>query len=310
MVSELFVTDTAKFADLILPATMQGEQYDLMVTWGHLYMMLNQPAIPAPGECIPNVELFRRLAKTMGFDDDYWKMTDDEMLLEFYDWSSPQLAGITLDLLKEKGWMRLNVGEPGERAPHAEGGFKTASGKCEFKSSMAEGGDFVVPVWRSMYEGKQSGDWIDPLPSYIPPFESPASNPGLAQHYPLNIVSPKPHAFLNTQYGNEEQKKLRQGEQIVFLHPLDAAAREIEAGNVVRVYNERGSFEGPAELSNDLMPGLVMANVGHWPGSTISGTSVNAISSDAHCGMGKAGTYSDNLVQVVKAATGGNTAHA
>jgi anaerobic selenocysteine-containing dehydrogenase len=133
-----------------------------------------------------------------------------------------------------------------------------------------------------MYEGEQSGAPVDPLPAYVPPFESPASNPTLAQHYPLSIVSPKPHAFLNTQYGNEQQKKLRQGEQIVFLHPIDAASRAIVAGTVVRVFNERGFFEGPAELSEDLMPGLVMANVGHWPGSTISGTSVNAISSDRH----------------------------
>ena len=114
-------------------------------------------------------------------------------------------------------------------------------------------------------------------------------------------MSPKPHAFLNTQYGNEEQKKKRQGAQIVFMHPTDAAARQIETGTVVRVYNERGYFEGPAELSTDLMPGLVMANVGHWPNSTISRTSVNAISSDAHCGLGRAGTYSDNLVEVVRA---------
>jgi anaerobic selenocysteine-containing dehydrogenase len=92
---------------------LQAEQYDLMVTWGHLYMMLNQPAIPARGECVPNVELFRRLAKTMGFDDPYWDMTEDEMLQEFYDWNSPQLKGITLDLLKEHGFMRLNVGDPG-----------------------------------------------------------------------------------------------------------------------------------------------------------------------------------------------------
>jgi len=151
VVSELFITDTARYADLLLPAAMQGEQYDLMVTWGHLYMMLNQPAIPAPGECIPNVELFRHLAKTMGFTDSYWDMTDDEMLLDFYDWSAPALAGITLDLLKERGYMRLNVGDPDKRAPHAEGNFKTPSGKCEFKSSVTA--NFVVPVWRSMYEG-------------------------------------------------------------------------------------------------------------------------------------------------------------
>lgn len=80
VVSELFITDTAKYADILLPASMQAERYDLMVTWGHLYVMLNQPAIEAPGECVPNVDLFRRLAKTMDFDDEHWDLTDDEML--------------------------------------------------------------------------------------------------------------------------------------------------------------------------------------------------------------------------------------
>jgi anaerobic selenocysteine-containing dehydrogenase len=301
VVSELFITDTARYADILLPATMQGEQYDLMVTWGHLYMMLNQPAISAPGECIPNVELFRRLAKTMGFDDAYWDMTDDEMLLEFYDWDSPQLQGITLDLLKEKGYMRLNVGDPDKRVPHAEGNFKTPSGKCEFKSSAAANGNFVVPVWRSMYEGMQPGEPIDPLPDYIPPYESPGSNPDLAKRYPLSIVSPKPHAFLNTQYGNEERQRGRQGEQKILIHPTDARQRNIGNGTVVRVFNDRGAFEGLAELSDDLMPGLVMANVGYWPSLNRSGASVNSISSDKHCTFGQAGSYSDNLVEVAVA---------
>ena len=162
----------------------------------------------------------------MGFDDDYWTMSDDEMLLEFYDWSAPQLQGITLDLLKEKGWMRLNVGAPGERAPHAEGGFKTPSGKCEFKSSLAAERRLRRAGLALDVRGRCSrASRSIPLPAYIPPFESPASNPALAQRYPLSIVSPKPHAFLNTQYGNEQQKKLRQGEQIVFLHPERRAPR-------------------------------------------------------------------------------------
>jgi anaerobic selenocysteine-containing dehydrogenase len=301
VVSELFITDTARYADILLPSTMQGEQYDLMVTWGHLYMMLNQPAIAAPGECIPNVELFRRLAKTMGFDDAYWDMTDDEMLLDFYDWGSPQLQGITLDLLKQKGYMRLNVGDADKRAPHAEGNFKTPSGKCEFKASAAANGNFVVPVWRSMYEGMQPGEPIDPLPDYIPPYESAGSNPDLAKRYPLSIVSPKPHAFLNTQYGNEERQRVRQGEQKILIHPTDARQRNIGNGTVVRVFNDRGAFEGPAELTEDLMPGLVMANVGYWPSLNRSGTSVNSISSDKHCTFGRAGSYSDNLVEVAVA---------
>jgi anaerobic selenocysteine-containing dehydrogenase len=273
-----------------------------MVTWGHLYMMLNMPAIAAPGECVPNVEMFRRLARTFGFDDAYWSMSDDELLTEFYDWGAPALQGITLEKLKEKGWMRLNVGTPDERAPHAQGNFKTPSGKCEFKASAAANGNFVVPVWRSMYEAMQSGDPLDPVPDYIPPYESPASNPVLAGRYPLSMVSPKPHAFLNTQYGNEPTKRQRQGEQSLLIHPADAAARQIETGSYVRVFNDRGSFEARAEMSEDVMPGLVMANVGYWPSLNRSGTSVNATSADRHCGMGQAGTYNDNLVEVARVA--------
>ena len=311
VVSELFITDTAKFADLILPATMQGEQYDLMVTWGHLYMMLNQPAIPAPGECIPNVELFRRLAKTMGFDDDYWNMTDDEMLLEFYDWSAPQLQGITLDLLKEKGWMRLNVGAPGERAPHAEGGFKTPSGKCEFKSSLAEGGDFVVPVWRSMYEGKQSGDPVDPLPAYIPPFESPASNPTLAQDYPLK------HRLAQAACVLEHAVRQRGAEEAA-----PGRADRVPASARCGGSGDRGGQRGAGLQRARILRGAGRAQRGSdarassWPMSAIGRARPSRAPRStrsapiAHCGMGKAGTYSDNLVQVVKAATGGSAAHA
>jgi anaerobic selenocysteine-containing dehydrogenase len=298
-VSDHFITDTAKYADLVLPATMQAEQLDIMVTWGHLYISLNQPAIEPPEDCVPNSELFRRLAKTMGFDDDYWDRTDEEMLIDFHDWDAPALAGITFEQLKEVGWMRLNVGLPEERAQHAEGNFPTPSGKCEFRSSLAEGGNFVIPVWRSMYEGMQDGGYIDPVPDYLPPFESPESDPELAQRYPLNIVSPKPHAFLNSQYGNDEAKQAVQGDQNVFIHPADAAERDIVGGEIVRVFNDRGTFSGPAVLFDALMPGLIMANVGHWQ-SNNSGSTVNSITSDRHSTFGRAGVFSDNLVDVEK----------
>jgi anaerobic selenocysteine-containing dehydrogenase len=248
---------------------------------------------------VPNVELFRRLAKTMGYDDDYWDRTDEQMLIDFHDWDAPALEGITFEKLKEVGWMRLNVGMPDVRAPHAEGNFPTPSGKCEFKSSLAEGGNFVVPVWRSMYEGMQPGGYIDPLPDYIPPFESPDSNPELAAKYPLSIVSPKPHAFLNSQYGNASDKQAVQGMQQVFIHPADAAERGIAAGEMVRVFNDRGTFQGPAALDDALMPGLVMANVGHWQ-SKSSGSTVNSITADRHSTLGNSGVYSDNLVDVEK----------
>jgi anaerobic selenocysteine-containing dehydrogenase len=221
------------------------------------------------------------------------------MLIDFHDWDAPSMQGITWEDLKEKGYARINVGLPGERAPHAEGNFPTPSGKVEFLSSLAEGGNFVVPVWRSMYEAFQPGQYVDPLPDYLPPFESPASNPDLAARYPLSIVSPKPHAFLNSQYANAEDKQRVQGELRVFLHPVDAAARGIVEDEMVKVFNDRGSFYGPAHLEEALMPGLVMANVGHWSSKESAGT-VNAITLDQHSTLGNAGVYSDNLVEVAK----------
>jgi anaerobic selenocysteine-containing dehydrogenase len=299
VVSEIFMTDTARYADIILPATLQAEQYDLAVTWGHLYVMLNQPAISPPGECVPNIEMFRRLAKTMGFDDDYWMMSDDELLMKMYDWNAPALQGITLEKLKEVGWMRLNVGAPGQRAPHAEGNFKTPSRKCEFKASAAANGNFIVPVWRNGYNEMQPGDPVDPVPDYIPPLE--VSDEALAKRYPISLISPKPHAFLNSQYANEPVQQRRQGEQIVVVHPNDAAARNIKNGDYIRVFNDRGYFEGKAELSTDVYEGLAVANLGYWPSLNRSGSAVNATTSSSHCNLGGAGCQSDNRVEIARA---------
>jgi anaerobic selenocysteine-containing dehydrogenase len=298
--SELFITDTAKYADILLPATMQAEQYDIMVTWGHLYIELNMPAIKPPGQCMPNIDIFRRLAKTMGFDDDYWDLTDDEWLEKSYDWSSPNLQGITLDVLKKDGWKRLNVGLPDERAPHAEGNFKTPSGKCEFASSMAAGGNMVLDVWRSGYTEMQVGGYVDPVPNYIPPHDDMVeyAEDASADSFPLSMLSPKPHAFLNTQYGNERMQQKHQGEQRVLINAADAHDRSILPSSYVRVFNDRGSFEAIAEISDDVGPGLIVTNVGHWPGLNRTGTAVNSTTAPRHANLGQAGVYSDNRVQV------------
>ena len=158
----------------------------------------------------------------------------------------------------------------------------------------------MIPVWRSTYDAMQPGEPIDPLPDYVPPFESPDTNPELAKRYPLNIVSPKPHAFLNSQYGNASDKQRVQGEQRIFLHPDDAAECGIVAGDLVQVFNDRGSFQGSAQLDDAVMPGLAMATVGHWASSSPGKSSVNSITSDLHCTLGNAGVYSDNLVEVTK----------
>lgn len=187
VVSEHFMTDTARYADILLPATMQLEQKDIMFSWGHLYLSYNNPAIEPLGEAVPNTELFRRLARALDIDDPLFYRCDDELIEMSMDWSNPVLAGITLDELKRKGYMRLAMPTPADWAPHRDGNFPTPSGKCEFKSSIAEGGNFVVPLFRQGFAGAQSGEPVDPLPHYIRPNESPATAPELAGRYPLSL---------------------------------------------------------------------------------------------------------------------------
>ncbi len=268
-----------------------------MLAWGHFYLTYNEKAIDPPGECVSNSELFRRLAQTMEFDDAYWKRTDYEMLNDFVDWSSPKLQGWSMERLKEVGYVSLAGATPDKRLPHAEGNFPTPTGKCEFRTTQADNGNFVVPVWRSMYEGMQGGEPIDPLPEWLPMRESVESNPELAKRYPLNIVSPKAHAFLNSQYANEPNQIHRQGPQTVTIHPEDATHRGIESGQQVRVFNDRGSFKGKAVISDDTLPGLVVAILGYWHANN-EGSAVNSISSNEFSNLGHAPSFSDNLVQV------------
>lgn len=302
VVSEHFITDTAAYADLVLPATTQLEQDDIMFSWGHLYLSYNNKAVEPLGEAVPNTELFRRLATTMGFDDPFFQRSDEEMVRESLDWSAPALEGITLEDLKQTGYARLNVGPPESYAPHTDGNFLTPSGKCEFKSSMAENGDFVLPLFRQGAEHDQAGTPVDPLPHYIAPNESPATNAGLAERYPLNIISPKSHAFVNSSFGNMEQQLHHAGEQSVILSPADARERNIGEGMPVVISNDRGQFEAVARIDEDVMPGVVVAPLGYWRRFSRSEATVQAVNSGAYADLGRAPTFSDNLVQVMPVA--------
>ena len=296
VVSEQYLTDTADFADIVLPATTQLEQFDIMFSWGHLYISLNQPAIEPLGEAIPNVEQFRRLTQRMGLEDDWYRLSDEEMALAAYDWSAPALEGITLDLLKEKGWARLNLPDRDHYAPHAEGNFPTASGKCEFYSSLAEqAGNFVVPVFREGYNEFQPGNAVDPLPCYVPPDDDLEGGA-----YPLKMISPKAHAFLNSQYGNMDYQRRVQGEQSLIMNADDAEARGIDEGQPVRVFNERGEVQAVARIgSGDLVArGVVVCPVGQWRKLNPGAATVNAITRTAFGDMGNNPTFSDTRVEV------------
>ncbi len=295
--AEHFISDTASYADIILPASMGAEMEDMILSWGHLYLTYNAKCADSPGEAIPNNEIFRRLAARLGFEEENFKWTDSECLEHYVDWSSPACEGIDLDYLRKHGYARLKVGTPDDRAPHKEGNFPTLTGKCYFLVEGAK--NFVAPPFRQMYEDFQPGEDLDPLPDYIGPRESHANDPELAKRFPLNIVSPKSHGFLNSCYANMEQKLQGQGEQFVMICQRDADVRGIVDGDRVQVVNSRGAFKAVARITDDVKFGVVVATLGYW--RQLNEGTVNSISSAAFTDMGHAPSFSDNLVEVTRA---------
>src|ERR1700744_859278 len=293
VVSTHYLTATARYAALVLPATTQLEQHDIMFSWGHLYVTLNTPAIEPVGEAVSNTEPFRRLAARMGLTDPCFTRTDQEMMAEAFDWSSPLLDGITLDSLRETGWARLILPGPDEFAPHAAGNFPTPSGKTEFRSSVAEAaGNFVVPLFRQGYEGFQPGGVVDPLPHYVPPRETADSG------YPLSLISPKSHAYINSSAGNQPRQVRAQGEQTVIMHPRDAAGRGVVTGQYVTVFNDRGRFTARAEVSTEIAPGVVLSPMGTWRANARGDATVNAVNPVVFAYLGNAPTFSDSRVEI------------
>lgn len=292
--AEHFLSDTASYADIVLPASMGAELEDMVLSWGHLYLTYNAKCVESPGEAIPNNEIFRRLAAKMGYEEENFKWSDSECLEHYVDWDSPACDGIDLNTLRENGFAHLTVGGRDDRAPHKQGNFPTPTGKCQLEVEGAT--NFVAPPFRQMYEGFQPGEALDSLPDYVPSRETPETNPVLAEKYPLNIISPKSHGFLNSCYANIDDKIQKQGEQFVLISATDADLRDIQNGDSVRVFNDRGGFEGKAQITDDVSSGIVVATLGYW--RQLNKGTVNCVSSAEFVDMGHAPTFTDNLVQV------------
>src|SRR5262249_42517061 len=290
-------TDTALHADIVLPATTQLEQIDLMFSWGHFYLTWNDRAIEPLGEAVSNTELFRRLAATMGFDDPWFQRGDEDMIKDVLDWSAPALAGITLAHLRQNGYARLNVGSPESRAPHAHGEFLTPSGKCELKSALAAHGNLVLPHFRQGHTKDQPGTPLAAVPDYIVPCESPLSADG-ATRYPLSLLTPKSHAFLNSSYANMAVQRPTAGEQCAMIHPDDALARGIRDGAVVNVFNDRGRVTCKAKLTSDVMRGSVAIYSGYWRSASQGNVAVNALAGATMGNIGRSPAFSDVAVEI------------
>jgi anaerobic selenocysteine-containing dehydrogenase len=281
VVADHFLTDTARYADIVLPATMATEHQDLLIAYGHLYLAWNEPAASPPGECLSTTEMFRRLARTMGLTRPELYDSDEMMACQLLNSGYRSLEGITLGELKARGWMRLNYPEPFVPFAH---GFPTPSGKLEFVSErMAQSG-------------------LESLAGYTPSHETSRCEGLEGCEYPLALLSPANHYFLNSMFANVPRQQRRAGVPTLLIHPGDAAPLQIAAGDEVRVANERGEFLAIAEVSDRVRPGVVASTKGRWPGCSKGGTTVNATVDDRDSDMGSGAVYHDNRVRVERTA--------
>jgi anaerobic selenocysteine-containing dehydrogenase len=182
------------------------------------------------------------------------------------------VKGVTFEGLQEKGWVSLGIGD----APFANGNFPTPSGRCEFYSERLKD--------------------LDPLPTYIPPREDRLSNPDLARQFPLSLISPPAHHFLNSTFVNLFAGK--EIEPTLEIHPEDAASRNIPDGLPVEVFNSRGSFLAKAVVTDRTRPGVLAAPSIWWNKLVPGGRNANSTTSEEVTDIGGGATFYDNLVDV------------
>lgn len=264
VVLEHFLTDTADHADYVLPATTQLEHLDVHTSYGHTYAMLNRPAVAPVGEAKPNTQVFRELAARMGFAEDCFRDDDETLARTAFGDAVPFAA------LEAKGWFRLPIPE----APFADGGFPTASGRC-------------------LIDAPGLG-----VPDHVPNHECAARTPELARRYPLAMISPPARHFLNSTFVNVRSLRDIEAEPIVEIHAGDAQARGIADGQLVRVFNDRGSYVCKAVLSARARPGVVNGLGIWWRKLGVRGTNVNEVTHQRLTDIGRAPAFYDCLVEV------------
>jgi anaerobic selenocysteine-containing dehydrogenase len=271
VVLEHFQTDTADYADYILPATTQLEHWDVHLSYGHTDVLLNRPAIAPVGEAKPNTQIFRDLAAHMGFTDPCFTETDENLCRAAYG------QAVDFDLLLRQGFAPLAMAD----APFAGGGFPTPSGRCEFFSARLQ------------------AQGLDGLPDHVPNHEVAGASPA----FPLAMISPPARNFLNSTFVNVKSLRDIEGEPIVEMHADDAQARAIQSGDVVRVFNLRGAYVCKAVISKRARPGVVNGLGVWWRKLGLAGTNVNELTSQQLTDMGAGPTFYDCAVEVARVAS-------
>ena len=265
VVLEHFMTDTADLADIVLPATTQLEHLDVHASYGHTYVLANQPAVAPLGQALPNTEIFRRLARRMGFDEPCFADSDEQIARAAF---RPEM--IDFDALWARGWLRLPVPE----RPFAAGAFPTPSG-------------------RAIVDAPGLG-----VPDHLPNHECAQSTPALASRYPLAMISPPARHFLNSTFVNVRSLRSIEGEPLLEIHPEDAAPRGIADGVVVTVFNERGRYRCKAAVSTRARPGVVNGLGIWWRKLGLDGSNVNELTHQRLTDLGRAPAFYDCLVEV------------
>lgn len=264
VVLEHFMTDTADHADYVLPATTQLEHLDVHTSYGHTYVMFNEPAVAPLGEAKANTQIFRELAARMGFTDPCFADSDETLARTAFN------EQVDFDALRAQGWFKLPLPD----APFANGAFPSASGKCLIDSA-AYG-----------------------VPDHVPNYESMASAPELAQRYPLAMISPPARNFLNSSFVNVKSLRDIEGEPIVEIEAGDASARGLTSGQMVRVFNDRGSYLCKAVVSPRARRGVVNGLGVWWRKLGADGTNVNELTHQQLTDIGRAPSFYDCLVEV------------
>ncbi len=269
VVLEQFRTDTADYADILLPATTFLEHTDLYLSYGHYYLQLARPAVAPAGEARSNQDVFRALAARMGFEEPCFEESDDDLIRTLLDSRHPFVAGITLEELERDRFVRLRLPEP--FLPFANGGFGTADGKCHFRAETL---------------------------AYDPPVESRHGDPDLRRQFPLEMITPKGDDGMNATFGNRDG--VDRASATLHLAAADADSRGIRDGEAVRVFNLRGSCLLAARVDDSVRPGVVSAPAVRWAKRSPGGRSANALVSERLTDMGGGPTFYSCLVQVEK----------
>ena len=266
VVLEHFQTDTADYADYILPATTQLEHWDIHTTYGHTDLLLNEPAIAPLGQSRSNAAIFRALAQGMGYAETCFEEEDLAMC------QSALQGRLDFAALARDGFVTLQRAD----APFAQGNFPTPSGRCE------------------LWSERLASEGMDGLPDYLPNYEAAGSTPA----YPLAMISPPARNFMNSSFVNVNSLRGMEGEPLIEIHPDDARARQLSDGALVRVFNDRGQYHCIAKVSDRARPGVVIGLGVWWRKLGRRGTNVNELTHQKLTDLGRAPTFYDCAVQV------------